>query len=157
MIAYTAGCGASIAAISDHRHGGGNEMSRINKRMRKVGYGLHLLIGGVLIVAAIPKLTGLAPADHVEKMGIAEHVRIVGAGELVTGVMLVAPPTFAAGILLTSSFWGGAISVHMTHGQSYWLPSALLVLSWVGAYLRNPVFFGNFRSVSRTSHAFATE
>jgi hypothetical protein len=32
----------------------------------------------------------------------------------------------------------------MTHGETYLLQSALLVLSWIGAYLRNPVVLGSF-------------
>lgn len=116
-----------------------------------VGFALHLLIGGVMIVAGAPKLLGLAPADHVEHMGLTGSVRLVGAGEIVTGMLLLIPRTLSLGILLTSSFWGGAICVHMTHGQSYSLQSVLLVVSWIGAYLRNPAVLGSFlRSQERT-------
>jgi hypothetical protein len=109
-----------------------------------LGFVLNLFIGGVMIVAGTPKLLGLAPPDHVEHMGLTESIRLVGAGEIVTGTLLLIPRTLSLGILLTSSFWGGAISVHMTHGQSYLLQSALLGLSWVGAYLRNPAVLGSF-------------
>jgi hypothetical protein len=97
-----------------------------------------------MIVAGAPKLLGLAPTDHVEKMGLTQSIRLVGAGEIVTGALLLIPRTMSLGILLTSSFWGGAICIHMSHGQSYALQSALLVLSWVGAYLRNPAVLGSF-------------
>jgi hypothetical protein len=119
-------------------------MRRLNGRKRVLGFVLNLLIGGLKIVAGTPKLLGLAPSDHVEQMGLTESIRLVGAGEIVTGVLLVIPRTLSLGILLTGSFWGGAICVHMTHGQSYLLQSALLVLSWVGAYLRNPAVLGSF-------------
>jgi hypothetical protein len=109
-----------------------------------LGFVLNLLIGGLMIVAGAPKFLGLAPPDHVERMGLTESIRLVGAGEIVTGVLLLIPRTLSLGILLTSSFWGGAICVHMTHGQYYVLQSALLVLSWVGAYLRNPAVLGSF-------------
>ena len=119
-------------------------MSSLNRRKRVLGFVINLLIGGIMIVAGAPKLVGLAPPDYVEKMGLTESIRLVGAGEIVTGVLLLIPRTLSPGILLTSSFWGGAICVHMTHGQSYLLQSALLVLSWVGAYLRNPAVLGSF-------------
>jgi hypothetical protein len=119
-------------------------MSGLAKRKRVLGFVLNLFISGLMIVAGTPKLLGLAPPDHVERMGLTESIRLVGAGEIVTGVLLLIPRTLSPGILLTSSFWGGAICVHMTHGQSYLLQSALLVLSWVGAYLRNPAVLGSF-------------
>ncbi len=113
-------------------------MNSLNRRKQVVGFVLHLLIGGMMIVAGSPKLLGLAPPEHIERMGLTESIRLVGAGEIVTGILLLIPRTLSLGILMTSSFWGGAICVHMTHGESYLLQSALLVASWVGAYLRNP-------------------
>jgi hypothetical protein len=130
-------------------------MKSLNGRKRVLGSVLHLLIGGLMIIAGAPKLLGLAPPDHVDHMGLTDSIRLVGAGEIVTGILLLIPRTLSLGILLTSSFWGGAICVHMTHGQSYLLQSALLVLSWVGAYLRNPAVFGSFRESqprTETSH-----
>jgi uncharacterized membrane protein YphA (DoxX/SURF4 family) len=130
-------------------------MSRLNRRKRVLGFVLNLLIGGIMIVAGTPKFLGLAPPDYVERMGLTENIRLVGAGEIVTGILLLIPRTLSLGILLTSSFWGGAICVHMMHGQSYLLQSALLVLSWVGAYLRNPAVLGSFwgsQETTETSH-----
>lgn len=120
-------------------------MSRSTNRRRLTGYALHALIGGLMIAAGAPKLLGLAPAEHVRALGLTEHVRVVGAGEIVTGALLVIPATASLGILLTSAFWGGAICVHMTHGDSYLVPSVVLALSWAGAYLRIPALFGNVR------------
>jgi hypothetical protein len=119
-------------------------MSRFERRKRVLGFALSLFIGALMIVAGAPKLLGLAPPDHVARMGLTESIRLVGAGEIVTGFLLLIPRTLSLGILLTSSFWGGAICAHMSHGQSYLLQSALLVFSWVGAYLRNPAVLGSF-------------
>jgi hypothetical protein len=66
---------------------------------------------------------------------------MIGAGEVLTALMLLIPRTSPLGLLLASAFWGGAICIHMSHGESYVVQSALLVLTWVGAYLRNPAFF----------------
>jgi hypothetical protein len=109
-----------------------------------LGFVLNLIVAGLMIGVGTPKFLGLAPPDRVESLGLTESIRLVGAGEIVTGILLLIPRTLSLGILLTSSFWGGAICVHMTHGQSYLLQSALLLLSWFGADLRNPAVFGSF-------------
>jgi hypothetical protein len=111
---------------------------------RVAGLTLHAVVGGVMVLAGAPKLLGLAPAEHVAQMGLTDHIRLIGAGEMITGVLLLVPRTSSLGILLTSSFWGGAICVHMSHSQAYVIPSLLLVLSWAGAYLRNPATFASF-------------
>jgi hypothetical protein len=120
-------------------------MRTTQSRKQLVGFVLHLLIGGMMIVVGFPKLFGMAPPEHVAEMGLTESIRIVGAGEIVTGALLLIPRTLSLGILLASSFWGGAICVHMTHGQSYVLQSMILLATWIGAYLRYPAVLGSFR------------
>ena len=34
---------------------------------------------------------------------------------------------------------------HMSHGDSYFVPAVLLVLTWIGAFLRNSVVLGSLR------------
>jgi hypothetical protein len=70
------------------------------------------------------------------KYGLGDQVRLIGAGAILTALLLLMPRTSSLGILLTSSFWGGAICIHMAHGEPYLLQAVLLVLSWAGAYLR---------------------
>jgi hypothetical protein len=111
---------------------------------------LHIAIGGLMIAAGLPKILGLAPPEHVEKMGLSGHIQLIGVGELMTGILLLVPRTSSLGILLTSSFWGGAICIHMSHGEPYVLQSVFLVLSWTGAWLRNPSTLSSF-SVHRDS------
>jgi hypothetical protein len=127
-----------------------------NRRKRVMGFVLTSLIGGLMIVAGAPKLLGLAPSDHVEHMGLTGSIRLVGAGEIVTGILLLIPRTLSLGILLTSAFWGGAICVHMTHGQSYVLQSAILAISWVGATLRNPAVLGSFWALPESTETTDT-
>jgi hypothetical protein len=132
-------------------------MSRLNNRKRVVGLVLHVLIGGMMILAGSPKLLGLAPPEHLEKMGVTDSIRLIGAGEIITGTLLLIPRTMSLGILLTSSFWGGAICVHMTHGESYLLQSVLLGLSWIGAYLRDPRVLGSFWGYEKRTEASGVE
>jgi hypothetical protein len=102
------------------------------------GLVLHILIGGLLIFTGSEKVLGLVPPEALAKYGLGEQVRLIGAGALLSAILLLIPRTSWLGVLLTSSFWGGAICTHMAHGEPYLLQAVLLVLSWVGAYLRKP-------------------
>ena len=112
--------------------------------MKTAGFVLHVLVGGLMIFAGSAKLLGLFPPEALAKAGLGEQVRLIGAGEVLTAVLLLVPRTSSLGILLASSFWGGAICLHMSHGEPYLFPSVFLVLTWVGAYLRNPATLSSF-------------
>jgi hypothetical protein len=108
------------------------------------GLVLHILIGGVMIFTGSQKVLGLVPPEALAKYGLGEQVRLIGAGALLSAFLLLISRTSSLGILLTSSFWGGAICIHMAHGEPYLLQAVLLGLSWAGAYLRNPAALGSF-------------
>jgi len=108
------------------------------------GWVLHVLIAGIMILAGSAKLLGLFPPEEVAKLGLSVPIQVIGAGELVTAILLLLPRTSSLGILLTSAFWGGAICFHMSHAESFVLQSVLLLLTWVGAYLRIPAVFSSF-------------
>jgi hypothetical protein len=108
------------------------------------GLVLHLLIGGLLIFTGAQKVLGSAPPEALVKFGLGEQVRLIGAGAILCALLLLIPRTSSLGILLTSSFWGGAICMHMAHGEPYLFQVVMLVLSWAGAYLRNPATLSSF-------------
>jgi hypothetical protein len=108
------------------------------------GLVLHLLIGGLLIFTGSQKILGSVPPEALVNYGLAEQVRLIGAGAILTALLLLIPRTSSLGILLTSSFWGGAICIHMAHGEPYLFQVAMLLLSWAGAYLRNPAMLSSF-------------
>ncbi len=112
------------------------------------GLVLHGLIAGIMILAGSAKVLGLFPPDAVAKLGLAGWITVIGAGELATAVLLLVPRTSSLGILLASSFWGGAICLHMSKGEPFVLQSALLLLTWAGAYLRVPGVFASFSAPS---------
>jgi hypothetical protein len=105
------------------------------------GLVLHILIGGLMIFTGSQKVLGLVPPEALAKYGLGEQVRLIGAGAILTALLLLIPRTSSLGILLTSAFWGGAICIHMAHGEPYLIQVVLLVLSWAGAYLRNPATY----------------
>jgi NADH:ubiquinone oxidoreductase subunit 2 (subunit N) len=125
-------------------------MSKTWKWLRIAGLVLHGLIAALLIFAASGKVLALQDAvDGMRKAGLGDQVQLIGAGELITAILLLIPRTSSLGILLASSFWGGTICFHMARGESYAMQSVLLLLTWVGAYLRLPAMFSSFTASRR--------
>jgi hypothetical protein len=113
-------------------------------RGKIAGLVLHVLIGGLMIFTGSQKVLGSVPPEALVKCGLGDQTRLIGAGALLTAILLLIPRTSSLGILLASSFWGGAICIHMAHGEPYLFQAVLLVLSWAGAYLRNPATLSSF-------------
>src|SRR6266851_5728768 len=112
-----------------------------------------------MLLAGAAKVLGLFPPQQVEKLGLSVPIQVIGAGELVSAILLLVPRTASLGVLLTSGFWGGAICLHMSKGEPFVLQSALLLFTWVGGYLRVPGAFGSFaiRSEPKQVHNDAVE
>src|SRR5262245_59479902 len=114
------------------------------------GWVLHGLVGGIMLLASSAKVLGLFPPEQVAKLGLGVPIQVIGAGELVSAILLLVPRTASLGILLTSGFWGGAICLHMSKGEPFVLQSVFLLLTWVGAYLRVPGTFASLAVPSPT-------
>ena len=119
------------------------------------GLVLHVVIAAIMILAGSAKVLGLFPPDVVAKLGLTGWIAVIGAGELATAVLLVVPRTASLGVLLAGSFWGGAICLHLSRGEPFVLQSALLLLTWAGAYLRVPAMFGSLAASSPAVRADA--
>ena len=119
------------------------------------GLVLHILIGGLLIVTGSQKILGSVPPEPLVRYGLGEQMRLIGAGAILTALLLLIPRTSSLGILLTSSFWGGAICTHMAHNEPYLFQAVMLVLLWAGAYLRSPVTFLGLSGLPRPSREAA--
>jgi hypothetical protein len=113
-------------------------MKERNNWRNIAGLVLHILIGGLMIFTASEKILGIVPPAALAKYGLANQMMLIGSGALFAAVLLLIPHTSSLGVLLTSSFWGGAICIHMAHGEPYFVQAFLLLLSWAGAYLRSP-------------------
>src|SRR5262249_47389548 len=89
--------------------GQGEETMVPGKYGRIGGLMLHVLLGGLMVFAGVMKLAGMMPPEATQKMpaGIADHLKLIGAGELATAILLIAPITSSLGVLLASGFWGG--------------------------------------------------
>jgi hypothetical protein len=62
----------------------------------------------------------------------------IAALEVSSALLFLTPYTRPAGLLLVSSFLGGAIATHMQHSQPIIQPSFVLFLIWLGTWLRHP-------------------
>ena len=116
------------------------------------GWVLHGLVAGIMILAGSAKILGFFPPEMVEKMGLSLPIGMIGAGELTSAILLLIPRTSSLGLLLPSAFWGGAVCLHMSKAEPFVMQSALLLLTWLGAYLRIPGTFSSF-SVSHKAVA----
>jgi len=119
-------------------------MNERKKWGRVAGLVLHVLIGGLLIFTGSQKVLGSVPPPALVNYGLGDQARLIGCGAVLTALLLLVPRTSSLGVLLTSAFCGGAICVHMAHGESYLFQAVVLVLSWAGAYLRNAATFSSF-------------
>ena len=115
------------------------------KKWRVVGgWVLHGLVAGLMILAGSAKVLGFFPPEEVTKLGLSLPIQVIGAGELASAILLLIPRTSSLGLLLTSGFWGGAICLHMSKGEPFVMQSVLLLVTWIGAYLRVPGAFDSF-------------
>jgi len=120
------------------------------------GLVLHVVVAGIMILAGSAKVLGLFPPEAVANLGLTGWITVIGAGELATAVLLLVSRTASLGVLLASSFWGGAICLHMSKGEPFVLQSVFLLLTWAGAYLRVPGTFASFAVSSLTERPIAS-
>jgi hypothetical protein len=131
---------------------------KIRQKWSKIaGLVLHILIAGLLIFTGSQKILGLVPPEALGKYGLSGQMRLIGAGAILTAFLLLVSRTAPLGVLLTSAFWGGAICIHMAHGESYILQAVFLVLSWARAYLRNPATLSRFSRPASMALEIAAE
>ena len=120
-------------------------MSGFERLKLVAGWVQHAVVAGMMIAAGAAKVFVAPPlvVEGLRRFGLGEQLRLIGVGEMTAALLLLIPRTSALGVLLVSAFWGGVICIHMAHAESYLFPSVMLVVTWVGAYLRNPATLGN--------------
>jgi DoxX-like family len=113
-----------------------------SKGARIGGYVLSGLIAALLLFSAAAKFSGGAQVvEGFTKFGLKDQILLIGVGELVSTILFLVPVTLPLGTVLLSSYMGGAILAHMSHGEAYVTQSIVLVLIWVAAWLRRPQMF----------------
>ena len=76
--------------------------------------------------------------------GLAGWITIIGLGELLSLLAFLVPKTRPLGSLLLSSYFGGAIMFHMSHGESFAAPAAFLLFVWTITWM-----WGDWRATPR--------
>ncbi len=103
------------------------------------------LLAALFLTSSGSKLTGSQEmVTNFEKWGLSGWLTIVGIGELVSAILYLIPRTSSLGVLLLSAHMGGAIVTHLCHGEPFVFQAVILVLVWVGNYLRNPEMLASF-------------
>lgn len=111
-----------------------------NKIKNIAGWVLSGIVLLLMAASAIDKISGSAHALAMTRsFGISPGTyRILGIIELSSAVLFLIPRTGLLGLLLLSSYLGGAIATHLQHGQSLLFPAAIEALVWIGAVIRYP-------------------
>jgi hypothetical protein len=73
--------------------------------------------------------------------GLVEKVIPVAIIELLCAVVFLIPRTANIGFFLVCSYWGGAIAVDLLANSGFEKPTIILILFWIGMYLRKKEIF----------------
>jgi hypothetical protein len=100
------------------------------------------VIAGLLTALYLFSASGkLMHPEQMIQMKLGDWRIIIAIGEIVSSLLFLIPKTNKLGTLLLSSYMGGAIIIHMTSAMSIAMPSVVLILVWVVAFLRNPELY----------------
>src|SRR5215813_3906972 len=97
------------------------------------------LTGLLLVGSAVGKLVHIPNVEmQMAAMGFAgSKLLFIGVLELGSAALFLLPVTRSFGLLLVSSYLGGAIATHVQHDQPILVPSILLLVIWLGVWLRH--------------------
>jgi hypothetical protein len=126
-------------------------------RARQIAGNTFIALGaGALLAASAAKIANVPQmVNQLNADGFAGYVGLIAAIEIVSAATFVIPITRALGLLLVSSFLGGAVATHLQHGLSPMAPAILLGVCWFGAWLHDPAALWSFvgRSAPGAHHA----
>ncbi len=119
------------------------------RRARNMVSKSRRITGNTLILLSCFALLGSAIAKFAQVPAVVGQMSAAGLGgwrltfvallEVASAIAFLIPATRSLGLLLVSSFLGGAIATHLQHGQSIVPPSMVLVIAWFAAWVRYPV------------------
>lgn len=121
-------------------------MAEDKSKIRKMaGWLLPVLLFLLFAMSAFMKLSGAEEmVENFEAFGLADMRIVIGIGEIVSAILFLIPRTSSLGVLLLSSYMGGAIVTHMSQDEPYVFPSVVLILVWLGQFLRHPELLISF-------------
>ena len=112
-------------------------------RVRRIAGNILIFLPGLVVtVSSIVKFAGLpGVVQNMTADGFSGgKLTLVAALEILSAALFLFPRTRSFGVLILSSFLGGAICTHVQMGEYAKAigPSVLLTLSWIGTWLRHP-------------------
>ncbi len=114
------------------------------------------LVSALMLFSASGKFT--AGPDHeiarnFVRWGLEGLLVPIGILELTVTLLFLVPSTSSIGVLLFSAYLGGAIVTHLEHGEAALIPlvGAILLVAWIGYYLRYPEMLVSLRKQTRAS------
>jgi hypothetical protein len=110
--------------------------TEISKTRKIAGWVISGLLLGLFLFSAAGKLF-LHP-EQMDQIHLTNWRIIIAIGEITSALLFLFPRTNIYGLLLLSSYMGGAIIIHMTGGLNIMMPSVILVVIWIVGFLRNP-------------------
>jgi DoxX-like family len=125
-------------------------MTGDNRVRPLAGSVLIFLPGLVLAMSSVVKFAGVPKVVH--QMALAGftdgRLLLVAILEILSAVLFLYPKTRSFGLLLLSSFLGGAVCTHVQMGEfpKAFGPAILLTLAWTGTWLRHPETLWSFRT-----------
>jgi hypothetical protein len=110
----------------------------ITKTTKTIAWVISGLLTALFLFSASGKI--MHP-EQMEQMKLSDWRIIIIIGEISSALIFLFPKTTKFGAFLLSAYMGGAIIIHMMNAMSIVMPSIVLILVWVVAFLRNPELF----------------
>lgn len=80
-------------------------------------------------------------------------LNVIAVMEVLSAGLFLIPFTRSLGLLMVSSYLGGAIATHVHHNEPGFGPAVILGLIWLGAWLRHPEILWSFGGKGRSGVA----
>ncbi len=115
----------------------------ISKYRKIAGWAIAIGLTAMFLHSAYGKFTS---PEMMERSNLGDWGIIIAIGEIISILLYLFPRTNIFGTVLLSSYMGGAIILHMTGAISIFIPSAVLIVVWIGSIIRNPELYIKFIS-----------
>ncbi|TAF63454.1 MAG: hypothetical protein EAZ55_13735 [Cytophagales bacterium] len=121
----------------------GKEAAQSRRTRIIIGWVLTIAVSLLLFATASAKFTGAAEPEFV-KYRLEGYLIGIGILEVICTILFIIPMTSRIGVVLLSSYFGGAIVAHLTSNTIFILPLFVLFIIWTTAFVKDPDFFGKF-------------
>ena len=120
-------------------------------RKRRIAGNIVIALNSLMLIGSAGAKFARVPAvvTQLGAMGFeGNRLMLIATLEVICALLFLVPFTRSIGMLLVSSFMGGAIATHVGHGQPFLQPAFFLALLWLGAWLRHPEILWNLSTIA---------